>query len=353
MTPPPEPRAVWRRWLALASLTRLYAAALLLLLIGLEWRAEYWVPLGIFLFAPALLLLAPLGILLPWALWQRAWRSVLLLAICALMVTTVFMTFRVRGAGKRGEITVITHNVGQGNRAAFKDSFPSEIPDAVLLQDVNLADKRGAEYQRRYPTYHNRGAAQFILLTPHEIESAEVVADALWHTRPIAARFVIRVGGRHVALYSVHLPTPRSSLNHALSPRLAVEVLGLHGAPTDGFASYREWLDARIVLARQLAAVFEKESLPFLVGGDFNMPDHGVLYHTFAASLTDAFPAVGQGWGFTFPGGHEGRISAFIGPWLRLDYWFAGRGWKPVDCKVANDTRSQHCAVLARFDPKP
>ncbi len=346
-------RAWWSKWLGLPRLTNCYALGLLLLLMGLEWWAEYWVLLGLLLFAPAALLLAPLVVLLPWALLRRAWISVFVMVICAITVLSVFMGLRVRGAGKRGGLTVITHNVGQGNRAAFVDSFPGETPDAVLLQDVNYAGKRGQEYLRRYPTYHNSGVAQFMLLTPHEIESAEAVVGVEWRKSPVAARFVIRAAGRHIALYSVHLPTPRPALNRALSPRLALEIAGLHGAPTDGFESYRAWLDARIELARQLAGVLEKERLPFLVGGDFNTPSHGVIYHAFASRFTDAFPAAGRGWGFTFPGARDGRISTVLGPWLRLDYWFAGHGWKPVDCKAAAETRSQHRAVLARFDPNP
>ena len=124
-------------------------------------------------------------------------------------------------------------------------------------------------------------------------------------------------------------------------------------APTDGFPSYREWLEARLVLARQLAAVFEKETLPFLVAGDFNMPDHGLVYHTFAGKLQDAHARTGRGWGQTFPGSREGRIAALVGPWLRLDYIFAGPGWKPLFCRVADDDRSQHRAVLARFGLPP
>ncbi len=267
------------------------------------------------------------------------------------LLVFVFMTCRLHGPKSSAALTVITHNVGQGNRAAFVDSFPAEKPDAVLLQDVANADYRETEYRRRYPSYRNRGVAQFILLTPHEIEIAEPVREALWRGKLVAARFVIKVGERSVAIYSVHLPTPRSSLSHVFSPRVALEMFWLSKAPTDGFSSYREWLDARIALARTLAGVLEKEPLPFIVGGDFNMPDHGIVYHTFANRFTDAFAASGRGWGMTFPGTHDGRIPVLLGRWLRLDYWFAGHGWKPVDCRVGNDTFSQHSAVLARFDP--
>lgn len=335
----------------LCGSTIAYAVALSLLLAAIEWRAEAWLPLGLFSFAPPVIFAMPLVILAPCTVRAKCWRLCGVQAACMALLVFVFMTCRLHTSKFTAALTVITHNVGQGNRAAFTDSFPTEKPDAVILQDVFRADYRETEYRRRYPTYRNRGVAQFILLTPHEIESAEPVGGALWRGKPVAARFVIKVGERSVAIYSVHLPTPRSSLTHVFSPRVALEMFWLSKAPTDGFSSYREWLDARVALARTLAGVFEKEPLSFIVGGDFNMPDHGIVYHTFANRLTDAFAASGRGWGMTFPGTRDGRIPTLLGRWLRLDYWFAGHGWKAVDCRVGNDTFSQHSAVLARFDP--
>ncbi len=335
----------------LRKLTVGYAIFLFCLLVALEWWAEAWLPLGLLIFAPPILFALPLAVLAPLALWTRCWSLCGVHLACLAAVLLFFTTYRLHSPGSNAELTVITHNVGQGNRAAFVDSFPAEKPDAVLLQDVAHADFRETEYRRRYPSYRNRGVAQFILLTPHEIESAEPVIGALWRGKPIAARFVIKVGGRSLAIYNVHLPTPRSSLKHVFSPRVALEMLWLSKAPTDGFSSYRDWLDARVTLARSLVGVFEKEPLPFIVGGDFNMPDHGMVYHTFARKLTDAFASEGHGWGLTFPGARDGRITALLGHWLRLDYWFAGKGWTAVDCRVGNDMHSQHRAVLARFNP--
>lgn len=335
----------------LQRVTVAYALTLSCLLMSLEWRAEAWLPLGLLCFAPPILFALPLAILAPWAILARRWFLCGVQAGCVALIYLVFVTCRIHEQKSSAALTVITHNVGQGNRNAFTDSFPAENPDAVILQDVAKADHRENEYRRRYPSYRSRGVSQFILLTPHEIESAESVNEALWRGKPVAARFVIKIGDQLVAIYSVHLPTPRSSLKHVFSPHVALEMFWLSKAPTDGFSSYREWLDARIALACKLAVFFEKEPLPFVVGGDFNMPDHGIVYHTFANRLTDAFAASGRGWGMTFPGTRDGRIPTLLGRWLRLDYWFAGHGWKPVDCRVGNDTFSQHSAVLARFDP--
>jgi endonuclease/exonuclease/phosphatase family metal-dependent hydrolase len=197
--------------------------------------------------------------------------------------------------------------------------------------------------------------AQFLLLTPHEIVSANPVNDALWRGKPVAARFVIKAAGREIALYNVHLPTPRNSLRHVISPRVALEMLWLADAPTDDQPSYRRWLRARVALAEQLHGVFSRESLPFLVAGDLNTPEHGVVYHQISAGLQDAHATTGRGWGYTFPSDakKDGRLARIFGAWLRLDYVFAGKGFTPSECRVASDERSQHRAVLARFAPVP
>ena len=70
-------------------------------------------------------------------------------------------------------------------------------------------------------------------------------------------------------------------------------------------------------------------------------------------NFTDAHAHAGRGWGFTFPGARDGKLARSLGPWLRLDYLFAGPNWKAVECRVASDPTSQHRAVLARFLPTP
>jgi endonuclease/exonuclease/phosphatase (EEP) superfamily protein YafD len=342
-----------RSKITLLRVTVAYALLLIVLLAALEWGAEWWLPLAILTFAPPPALLMPLVLLLPLALWKRSGAAMAVQLACAALVLFGFMTFRFLPPSKPdGGITVITHNVGQAGRDAFANSFPGVRPDAILLQDVRGAGTRQRDYMARYPAY--RAATvdpQFVLLTPHAVESSKPVREALWHGRSIAARFVLDIKGDKIAIYSVHLPTPRRSLAHVFTTRALLEMFWVGRAPTDEFPSYRHWLEARLLLARQLAAAFEKEKLPFLIGGDFNMPDHGIVYHTFASRFTDAHAVAGRGWGMTFPGSREGGIPAMIGPWLRLDYWFAGRGLKPVQCRVADDDHSQHRAVLARFLP--
>jgi endonuclease/exonuclease/phosphatase (EEP) superfamily protein YafD len=330
-----------------------YIVILLVVLIALEWWAEYFLPLWFLIFAPPIVLLLPVPFLAIGAIRSRSPRCLLALAACVLVVAFVFSRYRFNFSpdSKEKPLTVITHNIGEGNPRAFHESFAVEKADAILLQDAFRPHELA--FTRRYPDLRARSVAQFMLLSRHEITEAALVNTALWRGRPVAARYVIRTPERSIALYNVHLPTPRRSLNHAFSGKVVQEMFWMGNAPTDDYPSYRAWLSARVALARQLAEIFARERLPFLVGGDFNTPDHGVVYRIFSGQLTDAHTHAGRGWGFTFPGARDGKLAQSLGPWLRLDYLFAGPNWQAVECRVASDPTSQHRAVLARFLPKP
>jgi vancomycin resistance protein VanJ len=341
-----------RQIFSLPNLSFAYCFSLLFVLTCVEWAAESWLPFTILLFAPPVVFISGFFILTPLMLWRRNWRHITIHAICVAVVFTLFMRLRWHQAPvlEKGHITVITHNIGQGDRNAFTGYFPSEEPDVVLLQDAGRARSALA---KQLPKHRIRVNDQFTILTPHTILRADIVDTVKWRERPVAARYELMINGREIAFYNVHMPTPRPSLRGILSPRVWLEIVGIRSASTEGFPSYRAWIDARIALLTALVSEIEKEKLPFIVGGDFNMPDHGRMYRIATKGMTDAFAAAGNGWGLTFPGGKDSALAAMLGPWLRIDYLFAGKGWKPVECRTANDPRSQHRAVFGRFAPAP
>jgi vancomycin resistance protein VanJ len=345
---------VLRRFgLRLSTVSAVFLGLLTVVLIALHWGAEYFLPVWVLLFVPPAILLLPIVLLAIYALFRRRWRWLLIHIAFALGMLFFFYRFRLPSRGSADHaLTVVTHNIGEGNKQAFSQVFPGADPDVILLQDVNFGEK---DYARRYPELRVQRIAQFLLLTRHQIVEAAPVNDVLWRGKPIAARFVIRADGKDIVFYNVHLPTPRRSLRHAFTPRVALEMLWISDAPTDDHPSYRSWLQARVALAEQLAGVFARESLPFVVAGDLNTPDHGVVYRHLASNLQDSHAVAGKGWGYTFPadGRKDGHLAQIFGAWLRLDYIFAGRGFTPVECRVASDDRSQHRAVLARLAPVP
>jgi len=357
MTPPvqsplpaPELLALARRYLArgAAWLTWAYLGGLFLLILWLEHAAERFWFTGILIFAPPAILLLPLLVLSPFCLLVRP-RLLLWHVLAVVMVLFGFMTFHwgSRPAAKPGEITVVTHNAGQNSRPQFDAFLKATDPDLIVLQD---AGGRGADLSRKNPKRYVSGKGEFLLLSRFPVLNAEPVQAARWYGRPVAMRFELACQNRPLILYSVHLPTPRQQLNRYLSGRAIARMFLDDDTAAHPQTDYKSWTAAREKLAQDLADVLSKETLPFLVCGDFNTPDHGVIYRTVSRQLQDAHRAGGRGWGFTFPGATHNPLS-LGGPWLRIDYAFAGRGWKPVYCQPEPGRRSQHCAVLARFAP--
>lgn len=345
-------RRIWHclrgaaKWLTIA-----YGGGLLVTLAALEWWGERNWLLSLLLFAPPQVLLAPVALLGPLCLICRP-KWLLVHLGCAFLLCFVFMTYRhgpSRGAiSDQNALTVITHNVGQGNRTQFMRFVEEEKPDLVLLQD---ARSRGPDYVKTFPDRYVAGRGEFYLVSRFQIRRAEVLPKPQWRGRAVAARFEVDCNGRPLVLYNVHLPTPRAQFNRFLSKRVVLDLFG-NDDQAGGFASYREWIDARREMATELAGVFASEAQPFLACGDFNTPDHGFIYHLFAREMTDAHAAVGRGWGMTFPDDIKSLVAIF-GPWLRIDYAFAGKAWKPVQCAPEPGSKSQHRAVVARFVPEP
>ncbi len=334
----------------LGWLTLSYVAALLVGMIALEWWGERLWVLSVLLYAPPQVLLLPLLGLTPLCLLFRP-RLCLWHLACVLAVAFGYMTFGWSGSGRRDEsmISAITFNYGESNRPQFAEFLAREKPDFLLLQD---ARNRGPEFAAKLPGSFVSGQGEFIFASRYPIKNATLLSQPTWRGIPVAARFEVLMKEKPLVFYSVHLPTPRRELGRFLGGR---RILGdLMGRKTrePGFGNYREWLEQRIELARGLDKVFREETLPFIVAGDFNTPDHGYIYHLFADEMTDAFEAAGRGWGLTFPGTTRNPVAGF-GPWLRLDYFFSGRGWRPVECRSEPGNKSQHKAVLARFEPTP
>ena len=85
-----------------------------------------------------------------------------------------------------------------------------------------------------------------------------------------------------------------------------------------------------------------------IVAGDFNITEREAAYADLSRGLTDAWKAVGMGFGTTW------RPSFMMGQQLgllRIDYLFAGPGVTPLSMSVDCTPRgSDHCPVLGRFE---
>ena len=130
------------------------------------------------------------------------------------------------------------------------------------------------------------------------------------------SRAVVRVGGREVAVYNVHLLPPRR-LDYTVESRL----------------QFADLLD-----------VLAAEKLPYVVAGDWNFtgdtPQHRDLRRVGAR---DAHDLAGRGRGSTWP------VNSFFRylPGLRFDHVYVGPALTAVRCETGAGRGSDHRPVIA------
>ena len=321
-----------------------YIIALVFLLVTLEWNAEEHIYTASLLYLPPAGWLLPLLVLAPMSLlFWRPW----LLPFHALCVAAVFGLYMRYGRNEPvtatgPTVTIVSNNIGENRGKSVHPFVERESPDLIVLQD---AAGRGPEYRRVYTNHYIAGVGQFLLISKLPIKKAELVPLGTNEQYGVAACFEVNFNSRPLAVYNVHLPTPRRYLEAAKGLGGLAMLFGKSGGYGETLRADSEafWAN-QIKLADALVDHIRQDKRECLIAGDFNAPDHGVVYRLFADKFTDSFRARGQGYGFSFPGDYR------TGPWMRLDQIHSTGRLRPVYARTEEGRRSQHRAVVARFE---
>ena len=333
----------WIRTLLEIS-TVLYIAVLIYILVTIEWSAEENVYTAAMLYLPAFGWLWPLAVLAPMSLlFLRFWLLPFHL-LCVAGVLGLFMKYgRHEPLTPKGPtVTVVSNNIGENHGKSINAFVQKENPDVIALQD---AGGRGRQYAQVYSNYYVAEVSQFVLISKLPIRSAAIVPLGGRSDYADAACFEVVFNGRPLAIYSVHLPTPRRHLEAVKGLGLMAMLFGKAGGHGEIIRADSEkfWAD-QLKLASALVEHVASDRRQCIIAGDLNAPNHGVVYHLFASKFNDAFQQRGHGYGFSFPG--DGRT----GPWLRLDHVMSSHRLEPIYARTEEGRPSQHRAVVARFE---
>lgn len=353
--PPPVPVRKRRRGARVVAILACFNLVCgMLLLLGLRHIGEANHGLALLLFAPPTLWLVPTLLLLPLALiWS--WRSLPLLAAMAAVVLIPFMGWRPDPGPPPAEayaapsLIVLSWNRGQHGGQSLQPFKRQQQPDLLVLQEATYQDRAmtGAPGYREFD--HGLSAGEHTLLSKFPILEGTLLPAGAAPREARAARFVVDWNGRRIAVYSVHLRTPRDVLLGQWRGGLFYGLLGFPGTPwAERSAQYQVFWDGQLADARMILEAVRQDPLPALVAGDFNSPHTGHIRHLLARELGDAHAEAGAGFGFTFPGRTRNPFSAG-GPWLRIDYIFFTRHWSAMTCTTEAERASQHRAVAARL----
>ena len=342
-----------RRFFELGTI--LYFGVLVVTLLLMRWVGERNVTFAFLLYVPKLIFLLPLPLLIfPTILfhWRLAFVQVLLAAVFSKFLFGWQMTGReLETERAANHLTVLTYNRGQHMNQSLQPFKNLARPDLLVFQE---APHRARRYEKAagYEEFiHALSDREFTLLSRFPILSAAPVVSGSQSSAVLpASRFVIDFNGRKVAVYAVHVISPRDTLSYYRWGAFLYGILGIPGTSwgEKRVANQRFW-DQRIEITRELIETVVSDPLPALVAGDFNAPAGGYIHGLMTRDLRDAHASVGKGSGFTFPGVTRNPLSGG-GPWIRIDYLLSDRSWRPVACLTEKKRPSQHRAVAATFE---
>lgn len=330
----------------------LYALGLVMVILGSQYIGEQNVTTAFLIFLPPLVWLLPAPpLMLAALLFHRSTLGV----IMAVLAWFCFghLGWRLGPGGNMNEntsrsIRVMTFNRGQHGNNSLQPFKNAIRPDILVMQE---AGGRAAGYARAagYEEFtHATNLGEHTLLSRFPVLE-QTRLPALPGKSPKAVRFVLDWNGRQIALYSVHMQTPRDPLRYQVRGSFLYGILGFPGSP---FEERRKQLqtfwDGQIADAELILKAVREDPLPAIVVGDFNSPHVGYVHRILTKELGDSQAESGTGLGLTVPGTTHNPLSGG-GPWMRIDYIFHTRHWQAEACVTEDSMASQHRPVAARL----
>lgn len=218
-------------------------------------------------------------------------------------------------------VRLASYNVffGKLGRPALLDEIAAMPADIILLQATY--GSMGEIVKKRFPERSTHMYDDFVLLTRYKIVKVEEPPALPDGTFPKFVGYVLETDSGPLRVFNVHPSSPR----HAMF------------GDEEGNANTRhreEQIAAAVAAAR-------RESTPFIIVGDTNLPILSSIARRQLSDLHDAFDDVGFGFGYTFPAKR---------PWMRIDRAFGTDGIHFVDVRVADRGASDHRALFVDFD---
>lgn len=347
-TKPHRKMPVW-----LLTLLLLYAAILVVLTIMNKLGADNWWPGAFNLYLPQAVWALPGILLAPLTFkFARKWSWVPLLGVVWVAGPLMGFCWPSHTLGEsRGSLPlrVMTWNVKYGTHDKFAhfelmDDIDRNHPAVVLLQDAGgVLDGSLKDYFRGW---NIRSYGQFVIASRLPLGELKVLPLPYPGGRETCVRSQLQIGGTAVALYNVHLESPRQGLN-------ALRVVKRKPGYLPGAVQrFENNVDVRFIQAQALREHIRQEKGPVIVAGDLNSPDASRVCATLReVGLHDAFDEGGKGYGYTY--GHfllQHRLPMFTFSWMRIDHIMLSSHFQARRSWVGTYKASDHRPVIADLD---
>jgi len=303
---------------------------------ALLWTlADQWWPATALSFAPLWTMATPLILLLPLALLWHRW-SFVTLAVAGAVLAWPVMGLQIAWHGTSDNdhapfLRVMTCNMHrkQLSAAEFQALLDALRPDVVAMQDWTSVDQ-----PKLFPSsiWNTRRDGELFLACRFPIIQTQWITLA----EPPPVNFNVRLGA--AVCYRLLTPLGEVSLInlHLSSPHAALQALERFDPASPEQLDYNS--RCRELESATIEQFTEKLDDPVLIVGDFNTPTESILYRRYWDHLTNAFSAVGFGFGTT----HISTASS-----VRIDHILYSTGWRARACWIGPAVGSPHRPLVA------
>ncbi|MFB2974068.1 endonuclease/exonuclease/phosphatase family protein [Aerosakkonema sp. BLCC-F183] len=325
---------------AIALLAYSYSALIIVyFLLRIIFWDRFWVVGFVSSFIPLILLPILILPVLALGIVKRRWFSIASSIACILLISWLHLKYfsphPIQANASQLNIKVLSLNCSWYKTSSenLTSLIQKEAPDIVFLQEVVKKHTQRAFVWLKSTYPYQFAAPETGILSKYPIEFSEILHLA--GHRDIQQRAIIKIDNRDIVVYNIQVKSPW--INYQ-------KVLPLIGIP---FYDYRE----RSQEIQDLLQRLQKETLPLIVAGDFNMTDQSQDYHYLTTVLQNSFHVSGLGFGFTWPHGWELSFLIKNSPWklnypiFRIDHIWYSKHWGSRASKVLPTTGSDHLPV--------
>jgi endonuclease/exonuclease/phosphatase (EEP) superfamily protein YafD len=313
-----------------------WAIVVLIALLLIRWVGDRWWGVTVLLFLPRWLFLAPLPVVVlasGVAGRPRHWmvQGVVALVIAGplmLLSLPVHQLWAPPVGGTRVRIMTFNQGAYPLDEERMIRLIEQERIDLICFQEGSPG--RNSVLQAYFSSrgwYRDRKqwflASRYPIIAEMPPPPEEMLPDVRFPANLIRAR-IRAAPGVEFGLASVHMPTLRFGLYRFLDHDV------------EGLERHVGWWDHELV--RLVDGLSDMHDVPFLVGGDFNVPSDQCSMVALGESLRFAHEDSGWGYGYTRPSRY---------PWFRIDHILSSPEWVFTRCWVGPDLGSDHLPLIA------
>ncbi|MEG4984190.1 endonuclease/exonuclease/phosphatase family protein [Microcoleus sp. BR0-C5] len=274
---------------------------------------------------------------------KKRWFTIISAIACILLISWLhvkyFSTTPINLTNSQPGIKILSHNVGwyATQSQTLVKLIQQQKPDIIFLQEiVKKHTKRTFTWLKAdYP--YQMGISRVGILSKYPIISSEILHLA--GHRETQQRAIINFNGEEVVIYNMQATGPWLKIS---------KKFGFIKIPVYKY-------DKRSPEIQDLVQRVERETLPVIVAGDFNMTDETQDYDRVQKVMQDSFRKSGFGFGFTWPHGWELKFLVKRSNWrlnypvCRIDYIWYSKHWGAKSSSVLEATESDHLPVAAEL----